>query len=171
MTKRKLPLSRFLSLPSTSRLFWGLLFLVPLVLPLTAPSKAQRLLLLASPLGAVTEEEMRAFRCLPPPRILLGFRSGFTFLRFTARASWTPAAVGNSLRLLFRCLRLAPPPFPALPSSLPGPSRLEHLLQTRGSDNTLLNYLLFGLFHLVTCTQVPARLHMASGVPVSSLHL
>lgn len=61
MTKRKLPLSHFLSLPSTSRFLLVLfLFLVLLVVPFTDPSKSHSFLTLTYQFCTLTGEDMTA---------------------------------------------------------------------------------------------------------------
>lgn len=164
MTKRKSPLSHFLSLPSTSRLFLVLfLFLVFLVVPLTAPSETRRLLSLAYPL-LLWQARKSAFHCLLLALILVGFRVRFTLLRFIKCAFWNQVAAGNfsfsgpvSSSRYHSCSRH---------SLLPGAS-----FANNSSDNVRLNCFLFELFYLMTCTGVTASLHPVSWGPIPPLHL
>ena len=103
MTKRKLPLCHFLCLPSTSRLFLVFhLFLALLVVPFTTPSKTQRFLFLAYPLGAVTDEEMAALTlsssCFDPA----DFGVSFTLLRFFKYTFWNQFVFRLLSQLLLR---------------------------------------------------------------------
>lgn len=166
MTKRKLPLARFLSLPSTSRLFLVLfVYLVLLVVPFTAPSKP------SSSFSGLTHSGLWQMRKWQPHIVI--FLSWFSLVLEWVLPSWGSQNVPSGRTLPSEVLSSF--------SSLLRPSywlffhhlnvQIGAVLQRAGTDNPALDHFLCELFHLVTCAAVTAACTRCPVPAVPAAHL